>query len=132
MEDDNEDDRYFNCNPSGFMYIKTILNKAVYPEKSGKVDDDQYLGEGGEEKDDDTINSSCKKYRCYFFFNFFIVGCINNNGYTMVHAGSSSIAANFGKKSLMGYFLFFMRGAGVASRYINGACCLNIPHIRRI
>ena len=50
----------------------------------------------------------------------------------MVHAGSSSIAESFNKKRYMGYFLFFMRGAGVISRYANGACCVNIRHITRI
>ena len=63
---------------------------------------------------------------------FFVLGLINNNGYTMVHAGSSSLAESFGKKSLMGYFLFFMRFAGVLSRYVNGAFCVNIPHVMRI
>jgi hypothetical protein len=32
----------------------------------------------------------------------------------------------------MGYFLFFMRFAGVISRFVNGACCVNIKHIQRI
>ena len=50
----------------------------------------------------------------------------------MVHAGSSSIAEAFDQKRYMGYFLFFMRGAGVISRYANGACCININHKTRI
>lgn len=50
----------------------------------------------------------------------------------MVHAGSSSIAEAFNQKRYMGYFLFFMRGAGVISRYANGACCVNINHKTRV
>ena len=50
----------------------------------------------------------------------------------MVQAGSSSMAENFHKKKLMGYFLLFMRAAGVLSRYINGACCVTINHVRRM
>ena len=61
-----------------------------------------------------------------------MIGIINNMGFTMVQAGSSAIAEAFGKKSLMGYFLFLMKGSGVISRYVNGACCVNISHIRRM
>lgn len=50
----------------------------------------------------------------------------------MVHAGSSSIAEAFGMKRYMGWFLFFMRGAGVASRIIHGAKCVNITHMNRV
>lgn len=98
----------------------------MYIEKTGN----RPLTEG--EESPDTLNDRIEKYRSSFFWKFFIVGTINNNGYTMVHAGSSSIAASFGKKSFTGYFLFFMRGAGVISRYVNGAYCVNIPHMTRI
>ena len=32
----------------------------------------------------------------------------------------------------MAWFLFFMRSAGVISRYINGAFCVNVTHISRM
>lgn len=32
----------------------------------------------------------------------------------------------------MGYFLFFMRFAGVITRYVNGAYGVNISHLKRI
>jgi len=53
--------------------------------------------EGGEKSSDGkpTLNERVVQNRCLFFFNFLVVGCINNNGYTMVHAGSSSIAEAF-------------------------------------
>lgn len=63
---------------------------------------------------------------------FFVVGVINNNGFTMVSAASSAIADDFDKKSFMGYFMFLMKGSGVISRYVNGAFCVNISHINRM
>jgi len=50
----------------------------------------------------------------------------------MVSAASSAIAEDFDKKSFMGYFMFLMKGSGVISRYVNGACCVNISHINRM
>ena len=38
----------------------------------------------------------------------------------------------FGKKSMMGFFLLFMRFAGAITRYANGACLVNIKHIKRV
>ena len=32
----------------------------------------------------------------------------------------------------MAFFLFFMRGAGVTTRLVNGACCVNVRHMTRV
>jgi len=32
----------------------------------------------------------------------------------------------------MAFFLFFMRGAGITTRLVNGACCVNVAHMTRI
>ena len=78
------------------------------------------------------LSSHVERKRFSYFLAFWVIGVINNNGYTMVQAGSSAIAEEFNKKSMMGLFLFLMIGSGVISRYVNGACCVNISHIRRM
>jgi ABC-type bacteriocin/lantibiotic exporter with double-glycine peptidase domain len=32
----------------------------------------------------------------------------------------------------MAFFLFFMRGAGITTRLVNGACCVNVRHMTRV
>ena len=80
----------------------------------------------------ESLESHVSNNRFKYFSAFFVIGVINNLVYTMIQAGSSAIAEEFNKKSLMGYFLFLMKGTGVIARYVNGACCVNITHIRRM
>ena len=80
----------------------------------------------------ETLNSHIERNPKKYFMALFILGVINNLGYTIVLSTSSSIAEEFDKKSMMGFFLLFMRFAGVITRYANGACCVNIKHIKRV
>ena len=60
------------------------------------------------------------------------MGLFNNNGYTLVQAAASDLADAFGQQQFMSLFLFFMIIFGASSRFVNGACCVNIKHMTRI
>ena len=63
---------------------------------------------------------------------FYAFGIINNNGFTVVQAAASDLARSFQKENLMGYFLIFMKGSGLITRLVNGACCVNVRHLTRV
>ena len=79
-----------------------------------------------------TLNQYAEENKVKFFLAFFIVGIFNNNGYTLVQAAASDLARDFHQEAFMGLFLFFMITFGASSRLVNGACCVNIPHLTRV
>ena len=79
-----------------------------------------------------TLNEHVKQNRCKYFLAFYAFGTINNNGYTIVQAAASDLARAFHQEAFMGFFLFFMRGAGITTRLVNGACCVNVAHMTRV
>ena len=67
-----------------------------------------------------------------FFFAFFAYGVFLNNGFTVVQAAASDLARLFQKEDLMGYFLLYMKAAGLITTLVSGACCVNVRHITRV
>ena len=83
-------------------------------------------------EESETLNHRVDKHGCAFFLAFYAFGTINNNGYVIVQAAASDLARSFHEENFMGFFLFFMRGAGIITRLVNGACCVNVRHLTRV
>lgn len=70
-------------------------------------------------------------HRKRYFWAFYAIGVINNNGYTLIQAASSDLAKIYNQQKLMGLFLFLMSGFGVSFKLLHGVKCVNIPHMAR-
>jgi len=67
-----------------------------------KSERSQLSSMGTDEKN--TLNYRVEVYAKQFFAAFFLLGIFNNNGFTMVQAGSHSLAKAFGQEDFMGVF----------------------------
>ena len=79
-----------------------------------------------------TLNEYAEKSSWKFFVAFFVVGIINNNGYTLVQAAADDLATQFNQGSFMGVFLFVMILFGGISRFIHGRFFVRVKHTNRI
>lgn len=78
-----------------------------------------------------SLNQDVEERQGKYFMWLYIVGIVNNNGYTLLQAASSDLAKIYKKQNLMGLFLFLMMGFGILTRYAHGAFCVNISHVNR-
>lgn len=63
---------------------------------------------------------------------YFVLGVINNSGYTMINTSAQDLATNFGKKDLMGAFQLCLSILSILLRFLNSQYLLRVPHALKI